>query len=792
MAVIRRAGSGLVAASAGAAAAGLILGTSPDAGRSLGRLAAVAMVLAAAAGAAAVARAAGRVPDTAGSVPDTVGRVARTAGRLPGAALAGAGAVGAGIGLWLASGGPGDGAWTWGLALTAAGFALALALQRVLIAEVFPAEALRAGLQAEGPHPGLQAERPEVTGPEEAVQADQTLYARFNWYWTALIGGCLCPLVWAMLWSADPGAILRLAGTAAAVGGLLTLLTPAPSPPASPAPVSAPPGSASAPSLSGSTLSAAGSAPPGSASAPSLSGSAPSVLPSAGGAWGISVPDAPWARRSIAAAFGVGALFAGMAASGHALLSGEWQRTPRGAAGVLAATAGGAAVAVIFGRWFHRLDRRRGAARASAAGFQMMVGGLMALLGALSFTYVGLVVSWSMAAGAFALAAVGLDAAAWTGLSPSARRAVAARQVVGFAAGAAVAAALLAGPLAGRHHQVKIAVSALACIEVGRRLSRRCPLAAASGPHRGAWSAAAPRRVGAGVGGPLLELDGVGVAYEGVQAVFDASLTVEEGQVAVLLGANGAGKTTTLRAVSGLEPVCAGRIGFRGLDVTRTPPTWRVGMGLHQIVGGDAVATGLTVEENLRLFSHLVPRATADAGIADALDLFPRLRERLGRRAATLSGGEKQMLALAKALIVAPRLLLIDELSLGLAPALVTELVPVVRQIAARGTSVLLVEQSLNVACDLADRAYVMDKGEIRHRGPVTDPETMADLLRSVYLADDHSGPSNPGPSNPGPSSPGPGGSGPSGSGPSGSGPSGSGPGGFGLPGPDRGAPLDR
>ena len=235
----------------------------------------------------------------------------------------------------------------------------------------------------------------------------------------------------------------------------------------------------------------------------------------------------------------------------------------------------------------------------------------------------------------------------------------------------------------------------------------------------------------------------MGVAYEGVQVVFDASLTVEEGQVAVLLGANGAGKTTTLRAVSGLEPVSAGRIVFRGLDVTRTPPTWRVGMGLHQIVGGEAVATGLTVEENLRLFSHLVGRDRADAGMADALELFPRLGERLSRRAATLSGGEKQMLALAKALIVEPRLLLIDELSLGLAPALVTELVPVVRRIAARGTSVLLVEQSLNVACDLADRAYVMDKGEIRHRGPVTDPETMADLLRSIYLTDARSGPSS-------------------------------------------------
>ena len=759
MAAIRRVCSGLVAGSAGAAAAGLILGTAPGVGRGLGGLTAVAMVLAAAAAAVAVARTAGRVPDaalaragarTTGRVPDTAGRVVRTAGRVPDTALAGAGAVCAGVGLWLASGSPDGAAWTWGLALTAAGFALALALQRVLITEGFQVEALDAALQTDGP---------EITGPEEADGADQALYARFNWYWTAVIVGCLGPLAWAMLWSADPGAVLRLAGTAAAAGGLLTLLTPVPS---TPAPLAAAP-------------SDAGSAPSASAPAPSLSAPAPSAPSEVGGVGGISVPDAPWARRSIAAAFGVGALFAGMAASGYALLSGEWQRTPRGAAGVLAAVAGGAAAAVIFGRWFHRLDRRRGAARAAAAGFQMMVGGLMALLGALSFTYVGLVVSWSMAAGAFALAAVGLDAATWTGLSPSARRTVAARQVAAFAGGAAAVAALLAGPLAGRHHQVKIAVSALACIEVGRRLSRRCPPAPA-GPHRQSWSAAAPRRVGPGPVGPLLELDGVGVAYEGVQVVFDATLDVEEGQVAVLLGANGAGKTTTLRAVSGLEPVCAGRIAFRGFDVTRTPPTWRVGMGLHQIVGGDAVAAGLTVEENLRLFSHLVPRTAADAGMADALDLFPRLRERLGRRAATLSGGEKQMLALAKALIVAPRLLLVDELSLGLAPALVTELVPVVRQIAARGTSVLLVEQSLNVACDLADWAYVMDKGEIRHRGPVTDPETMADLLRSVYLTD-----ARPGPSSPGRSGPGPGGFGLSSSGPSDSGSS--------VPGPSSPSP---
>lgn len=735
----RAAGPGLVAWSVGAAAAGLILGTGPDAGRGLGRLTAAAMILAAAAGAAAIALISGRVSRP---ILTSTAVVARTGGRLPGTRLAGAGAVCAGVGLWLAASVSGRGTWTWSLALASVGFCVAFSLQRLLVAENSEIERRVAGHR---PYDGASADPAEV---------EQSLYARFNWYWTAVIVGCLCPLAWAMLWSADPGAVLQVAGVAAAAGGLLALLPPAASAYAS--------------------FASDRSAPTASASGPSES---PAVA-AGGGVEGISVPDAPWAWRSIAAGFGAGALFAGMAGSGHALLSDEWQRTPRGAAGVLAAAAAGAAVAVLFGRWFHRLDRRQGAARAEAAGFQMMVGGLMALLGAFSFTYIGLIVAWSMAAGALALAAVGLDAAAWAGLSPSARRSVAARQVVGFAGGAAAIAILLVGPLAGRHHQVKIAVAALACIEVGRRLSRRCPPAPAASPHRRSWSATVPRRVrpggggprggptdaalveervrpGGGLrggsvdaalvqgrvrpgggGGPLLELDGVGVAYEGVQVVFDASLTVEEGQVAVLLGTNGAGKTTTLRAVSGLEPVSAGRIVFRGLDVTRTPPTWRVGMGLHQIVGGEAVATGLTVEENLRLFSHSAPRARADAGMADALDLFPRLRERLSRRAATLSGGEKQMLALAKALIVEPRLLLIDELSLGLAPALVTELVPVVRQIAARGASVLLVEQSLNVACDLADRAYVMEKGEIRHRGPVTDLETMADLLRSVYLTD--------------------------------------------------------
>ena len=522
--------------------------------------------------------------------------------------------------------------------------------------------------------------------PERDTEGNETRYVLFSWYWTAVTIGCLCTFLPLMFHPLGVAPVLRVVGAAAVAGGLLSLLRPLPR--RDPVPD------------------------------------------------GIATPDAPWARRSTAAAFGLGALLAGGGAWGHALLSGEWQRSPQGVAGVLAATAGGAAVTVIFGRWFHRLAHRRGAGRAGAIGNQLMIGGGMALLGALSFTYIGLIVSWIIAAGALVLAAVGLDAATWVGLQPSTRRVVAARQVAGFALGAGVVVALLAGPLAGRHDQLKVALASLACIGVGYPLARRCPPAEAVGHRRRTWTTTVPRRVERGAGIPLLQLVEVGVAYENVQVVFEASLTVDAGRIVALLGTNGAGKTTTLRAISGLEPVCAGRITYRGLDITQTPPTWRVGMGLHQIVGGEAVATELTVEENLRLFAHSVPRAQVDAGIAAALEQFPRLRERRSQNAATLSGGEKQMLALAKAFIVSPRLLLIDEFSLGLAPALVDELLPVVRRIAARGTSVLLVEQSVDVACELADYAYVLEKGEIRHEGTPADLQATGDLVRSVYLAE--------------------------------------------------------
>ena len=527
---------------------------------------------------------------------------------------------------------------------------------------------------------------PRLAWPARDVEGNEARFVLFGWYWTAPTVGVLGVFLASMVQSIGIVDVLRGAGVAAAAGGVLTLLRPL-----------------------------------------------PCTDP---GADGITVAGAPWSRRATAAAFGFGALLAGTASSGHALLAGEWQRTPQGAAGVLAATAGGAAVTVILGRWFHHLGRRRGAARAATGGHLLMLGGGMALLGAFSFTYIGLIVSWILAAGALVLAAVGLDAATWAGFRPATRRFVAARQVAGFAAGAAAAVGLLAGPLAGRHDQLRIAVSALGLIAVGYLLARRCPAEGATGHGPRAWRTTVPSRVEQGAGTPLLRLDGVGVAYEGVQVVFEAGLVVPEGRVVALLGTNGAGKTSTLRAISGLEPLCAGRIVYRGLDITRTPPTWRVGMGLHQIVGGDAVAPELSVAENLRLFAHSLPRSAAGPGIAAALDQFPRLAERRSQSAATLSGGEKQMLALAKAFITSPRLLLIDEFSLGLAPALVDELLPALRGIAARGTSVLLVEQSVDLACEVADYVYVMEKGEIRHEGTPAELQAQGDLVRSVYLAD--------------------------------------------------------
>ncbi len=239
---------------------------------------------------------------------------------------------------------------------------------------------------------------------------------------------------------------------------------------------------------------------------------------------------------------------------------------------------------------------------------------------------------------------------------------------------------------------------------------------------------------------PLLACTGVDVAYGSVQVLFGVDLVVGDGEIVALLGTNGAGKSTLLRAVTGLTPPRAGTVHFEGQDITGTDPAAVAARGISFMPGGRAIFPGLTVAENLELAGWL-HRNRADtigttAETERVLALFPALRDRMDERAALLSGGQQQMLALAQALLTRPRLLLIDELSLGLAPVVVGELMGVVRRLRDDGVTVVLVEQSVNVALELADRAVFMEKGEVRFSGPAGELAGRTDLLRSVFIGD--------------------------------------------------------
>lgn len=220
----------------------------------------------------------------------------------------------------------------------------------------------------------------------------------------------------------------------------------------------------------------------------------------------------------------------------------------------------------------------------------------------------------------------------------------------------------------------------------------------------------------------MLKIEEIAVYYGAIQALKNVSLEVEEGAIVTLIGANGAGKTTTLKTISGISKPRTGKITFKGQDITRTPAQQIVGMGISQVPEGRRVFPSMSVMENLEMGAYL---RRDKQGINQDLEMvferFPRLLERKKQLAGTLSGGEQQMLAIGRALMSKPQLLLLDEPSMGLAPLLVKEIFSIIKDINERGTTVLLVEQNANMALSIADQAYVLETGQIVLAGAASE-----------------------------------------------------------------------
>ncbi len=236
----------------------------------------------------------------------------------------------------------------------------------------------------------------------------------------------------------------------------------------------------------------------------------------------------------------------------------------------------------------------------------------------------------------------------------------------------------------------------------------------------------------------LLELEDVHVHYGKVEALKGISVTVEEGEIVTLIGANGAGKTTTMKTISGVRPVSSGRIRFAGEDITGMAPHKLVEKGLCQAPEGRGIFPGMSVLENLEMGTYARGRKGGGyaADLERVLGLFPRLGERSGQPGGTLSGGEQQMLAIGRALMARPKVLLLDEPSMGLAPKLVAQIFEIIAEINGQGTTILLVEQNAAQALQRAHRAYVLETGRVVKSGPAA--ELLGDdAVKAAYLGGD-------------------------------------------------------
>jgi branched-chain amino acid transport system ATP-binding protein len=232
----------------------------------------------------------------------------------------------------------------------------------------------------------------------------------------------------------------------------------------------------------------------------------------------------------------------------------------------------------------------------------------------------------------------------------------------------------------------------------------------------------------------MLELECIDCHYSKVHVLHDVSLAVDRGEIVSMIGPNAAGKTTTLRVMAGLKPPSSGRVRYLGDDITRLLPFERVERGLVLVPEGRQIFPKFTVLDNLRMGAYQRPDRGAIGGDLETVyELFPRLRERLQQRGGSLSGGEQQMLAIGRGLMAKPKCLLLDEPSLGLAPIIVSEIARIIRELAGRGLTIMLVEQNAAMALALADRAYLLESGHVSLHGTAAELQR-TDVVRKLYL----------------------------------------------------------
>jgi ABC-type branched-subunit amino acid transport system ATPase component len=239
-----------------------------------------------------------------------------------------------------------------------------------------------------------------------------------------------------------------------------------------------------------------------------------------------------------------------------------------------------------------------------------------------------------------------------------------------------------------------------------------------------------------GVETPALQVANIDFSYGTVQVLFDVNFEVAHGECVALLGTNGAGKSTILRVISGLEVPQRGVVRLDGRNITYVSPEQRVKLGIFSLPGGNGVFSDLTIDQNLSVSAWLEKgtKGEVDDRISKVMELFPELDERRQQLARSLSGGQQQMLALARVLLHEPDVLIIDELSLGLAPIVVQRMLELIDQLRARGQTMIIVEQSLNIALAISDRAIFLEKGEVKFEGAAADLLARDDLARAVFF----------------------------------------------------------